>query len=57
MSDNTSKGFMIGSLPWWQAVLAIILCAVPMYLGIQSKSMTGTFCSNLCARGCIKRNR
>ena len=45
MSDNTSKGFMIGSLPWWQAVLAIILCAVPMYLGIQSKSMTGTFCS------------
>lgn len=43
--ENKSKVFMIGSLPWWQAVLAIILCAVPMYLGIQSKSMTGTFCS------------
>ncbi len=43
--ENKSKVFMIGSLPWWQAVIAIILCAVPMYLGIQSKSMTGTFCS------------
>ncbi|MBQ7154787.1 MAG: 2-hydroxycarboxylate transporter family protein [Synergistaceae bacterium] len=43
MSDK--KGFMIGSLPWWQALLFIVLCAVPMYLGIQSKSMTGTFCS------------
>lgn len=43
--ENKSKVFMIGQLPWWQAVLAIILCAVPMYMGIQSKSMTGTFCS------------
>ncbi len=39
------KGFMIGALPWWQAVLALALCAVPMYMGLQSKSMSGTMCS------------
>lgn len=46
MSEERSvKTFMIGSLPWWQAVIAIALCAIPMYYGFQSSSMTGTFCS------------
>ena len=43
--ERNSKTFMIGSLPWWQAVIAVALCAIPMYYGFQSKSMTGTFCS------------
>lgn len=46
MSDNQeNKGFTIGSLPWWQALIAVAICAVPMYMGFQSKSMTGTMCS------------
>lgn len=43
--QNGKKEFKLGGLPWWQAVLAIVLCAVPMYWGIQSGSMTGTLCS------------
>ena len=39
------KGFMIGALPWWQALIAVALCAIPMYMGLQSKSMSGTLCS------------
>ena len=39
------KGFMIGALPWWQALIFVALCAVPMYMGLQSKSMSGTLCS------------
>jgi Na+/citrate or Na+/malate symporter len=39
------KTLKLGGLPWWQAVVAVILCALPMYLGVQSDSMTGTLCS------------
>ena len=35
----------LGGLPWWQAVIAVILALIPMYWGIQSGSMTGTLCS------------
>ncbi|MBR1671694.1 MAG: 2-hydroxycarboxylate transporter family protein [Fretibacterium sp.] len=45
MNERSSSTFMIGALPWWQALIAIALCAIPMYYGFQSKSMTGTFCS------------
>ena len=39
------KQLKLGGLPWWQAVVAVILCALPMYLGVQSSSLTGTLCS------------
>ena len=39
------KEFTIGGMPWWKAVIAVIVCAIPMYLGVQSSSMTGTLCS------------
>ena len=39
------KTLKLGGLPWWQALVAVVLCALPMYLGIQSSSMTGTLCS------------
>lgn len=35
----------LGGLPWWQALVCIVLCAIPMFWGIQSSSMTGTLCS------------
>lgn len=41
------KEFRLGGLPWWQALIAIALCAIPMYWGIQSGSMTGTLCTCL----------
>ncbi len=44
-TNETGKALKLGGLPWWQAVIAIILCAIPMYWGIQSSSMTGTLCS------------
>jgi hypothetical protein len=28
------KQLKLGGLPWWQAVVAVILCALPMYLGV-----------------------
>lgn len=46
MAENEGKKvFKLGGLPWWQACIAIVLCAIPMYWGIQSSSMTGTLCS------------
>ena len=39
------KQLKLGGLPWWQAIVAVVLCALPMYLGIQSSSLTGTLCS------------
>lgn len=39
------KQLKLGGLPWWQALAAVVLCALPMYLGVQSSSMTGTLCS------------
>ena len=39
------KTLKLGGLPWWQALVAVVLCALPMYMGIQSSSMTGTLCS------------
>lgn len=38
-------GLQISGMPWPHAVVAIVLCAIPMYWGIQSSSMTGTMCS------------
>lgn len=45
MATDEKKVFKLGGLPWWQAVIAVALCAIPMYWGIQSKSMVGTLCS------------
>lgn len=45
MSEEKKSGLMFGKLPLWQALAAIIICAIPMYYGFQSKSMTGTLCS------------
>ena len=51
MSENTQKekfslsNFKLAAMPWWQAIIFIVLAALPMYLGIQSGSMTGTLCS------------
>lgn len=38
-------GLQLSGMPWPHAVVAIVLCAIPMYWGIQSSSMTGTMCS------------
>ncbi len=46
MSEGKEKEMLkLGGLPWTQAVVAVILCAVPMYWGIQSGSLSGTLCS------------
>lgn len=48
MATNEGKSeFKVGGLPWWQALVAILLCAIPMYWGIQSGSLSGTLCSSL----------
>lgn len=48
MATNEGKSeFKLGGLPWWQALAAILLCAIPMYWGIQSGSLSGTLCSSL----------
>lgn len=39
------KELRLGGLPWWQAIIAVVLCALPMYLGIQSGSIVGILCS------------
>ena len=39
------KELTLGGLPWQHAIVAIILCAIPMYWGIQSSSLSGTLCS------------
>ena len=47
MATNEGKSELkLGGLPWWQALVAIVLCAIPMYWGIQSGSMAGTLCSS-----------
>ena len=40
-----NKQLKLNGLPWWQTLIALVLCALPMYMGIQSGSMTGTLCS------------
>lgn len=46
MSDNKEKfslkTFEVYGLPWWQALICVAICAIAMYLGVQSSSMTGT---------------
>lgn len=39
------KELTLGGLPWQHAIVAVILCAIPMYWGIQSSSLSGTLCS------------
>ena len=47
MSEKQTKSELtLGGLPWWQAIIAVILCAIPMYWGIQSSSLSGTLCSS-----------
>ncbi|MFR5601375.1 MAG: 2-hydroxycarboxylate transporter family protein [Lachnospiraceae bacterium] len=43
--EKEKKELVLGGLPWWQAIIAILLCGIPMYMGIQSESMVGTLCS------------
>ncbi len=53
MADNVTKktGLWLGGLPWWQAIICICLCLVPMYMTtagkdgpqmVQSGTMAGT---------------
>lgn len=44
-ANEEKKEFKLGGLPWWQALIAIALCAISMVWGIQSSSITGTLCS------------
>lgn len=44
-NEVAKKELKLGGLPWWLAIVAIVLCAIPMYWGIQSSSMAGTLCS------------
>ena len=39
------KTLKLGGMPWYLTVGAVILCALPGYLGVQSSSMTGILCS------------
>ena len=34
--------FEVYGLPWWQALICVAICAIAMYWGAQSNSMTGT---------------
>ncbi len=46
MSNNTETSTLkLGGLPWWQAIICVLLCGIPMYWGIQSGSLSGTLCS------------
>ena len=44
-TNEEKKVFSLGGLPWWQALIAVALCFVCMFWGIQSASITGTLCS------------
>lgn len=44
MNEGNNR-LKLGGLPWWQAIIAVVLCAIPMYWGIQSGSLSGTICS------------
>ncbi len=47
MATNEGKNELkLGGLPWWQALIAVALCGIPMFWGIQSGSMAGTLCSS-----------
>lgn len=47
MATNEGKSELkLGGLPWWQALVAVALCGIPMFWGIQSGSMAGTLCSS-----------
>ena len=39
------KQLKLGGMPWYLTIGAVILCALPMYLGVQSGSLTGILCS------------
>ncbi len=50
MSQKETASFRLNDLkfaglPWWQAIICVILCAIPMYAGVQSESISGTLCS------------
>ena len=45
MKTEEKKQLTLFGLPWYQAIIAVVLCALPMYMEIQSDSMTGTLCS------------
>ncbi len=47
MSDNQKGSFQIYGMPWWLTIAAVVLCLIPMYWGIQSNTMVGTFCTIL----------
>ncbi|MCD7908162.1 MAG: 2-hydroxycarboxylate transporter family protein [Clostridium sp.] len=47
MATNEGKNELkLGGLPWWQALIAVALCGIPMFWRIQSGSMAGTLCSS-----------
>ena len=42
MAENKNAQLKLGGLPWWQAIVCVIICGGTMYWGIQSGSMAGT---------------
>ena len=46
MADNNEKtGLWLGGMPWLQAIVAIILCAIPMYFGFATGTLLGILAS------------
>lgn len=45
MASEKLKSLKLGGLPWWQAILAVLVCLYCIYAGIQSGSMAGTLSS------------
>lgn len=43
--NNGLRNLTLAGLPWWQAVICVVLCAIPMFWGIQTSSVSGTLCS------------
>lgn len=44
-TNEEKKEFKLGGLPWWQAAIAIALCLISMFWGIQANTITGMLCS------------
>ena len=46
MADNNEKtGLWLGGMPWLQAIVAVILCAIPMYFGFATGTLLGILAS------------
>ena len=41
METKEKTTLKLGGLPWWQALIAIVLCAIPMYMSNIYETVTG----------------